>query len=526
MKFIPAQRFVLGLAIILLGLSVSFSSSDVPQVLHASTADAIYLPIIRTNTYDWLQFNGDATHSGNNTIENTISISSVGNLQLLFQVSLPGVADGAPVYLSDVSTASGIRDLIYVTTRNGYIAALDARTGTLIWSYQYGPNACLVNNSQTRNEPCYTTSSPAIDPNRKYVYSYGLDGYVHKYTVGDGTEVKTDGWPELTTLKGYDEKGSSALSTATAANGISYLYVAHAGYPGDQGNYQGHVTVINLADGTQKVFNTLCSDQAVHFVDLRTTTGPDCFPDTMAAIWSRPSVVYDPYHDRVLMSTGNGAFQPANFLWGDTVFSLNPDGSNAGGDPLDSYTPVNYQSLQDTDADLGSTAPAILPPAGGKYPHLAIQSGKDGVLRLLNLDQLGGQNGVGHTGGEIFSMPVPMGGGIFTQPAVWVNPADNSTWIFITNGNGSAGLQLTISAAGDPSLSLKWTGNGGTSPLVANGVVFIARSGVISAHKATDGSTLWSDNRIGSIHWESPIVVKGVVYITDQNGDLTVYSLP
>jgi outer membrane protein assembly factor BamB len=487
-----------------------------------------YLPIVANNrlTYDWLQFNGDALHSGNNTLDNSISPSTVARLQLLYQVHLPGIADGAPVYLSGVSTANGIHDLIFITTTDGHVAALDAHNGSLLWSHQYGPADCLINNNLARNEACYTTSSPAIDPNRQYVYSYGLDGYVHKYAVADGTEITAGGWPEITTLKRYDEKGSSALSIATAADGTSYLYVAQAGYPGDQGNYQGHITAINLKDGSQTVFNTLCSNQAVHFVDSRVSSGPDCYPETTAAVWARPGVVYDPYHNRILMATGNGTFQPSSFLWGDTVFSLNPDGTGLSGDPLDSYTPTDFQHLQDTDEDLGSTAPAILPVAPGKYPHLAVQGGKDAILRLINLDELSGQNGVGHTGGEVFTMTVPMGGGILTQPAVWVNPADHSTWVFVTNGNGSIGLRLIINASGDPSLATKWTAGGGTSPLVVQGVVFFASSGVIQALNATDGALLWSDNRIGAIHWESPVVDNGVMYITDQSGYLTAYSMP
>ena len=531
MRNAPAHRWVLAIRLFLVGLLVGVLSTNLASVKQSSASllatQSYYLPIIeKSGVYDWLQFNGDATHSGNNFYESKISTSSVGSLIMLFQVSLPGVADGSPLYLSNVNTASGIRDFVFVTTRNGYIAALDAQTGELVWSKQYGPAGCLINNNSGRNEACYTTSSPAIDPSRGYIYSYGLDGLVHKYEVGDGTEIQTGGWPELTTLKGYDEKGSSALSIATSGNGTSYLYVVHAGYPGDQGNYQGHITAINLADGSQKVFNTLCSEQAVHFVDSRVTPGPDCYPNTMAAIWPRPGVTYDPYHDRILMTTGNGTFEPSNFMWGDTVFSINPDGSGSNGDPLDSYTPANYQYLQDTDLDLGSTAPAILPPASGKYPHLAVQGGKDGILRLLNLDQLSGQAGVGHTGGEIFTMPVPMGGQIHTQPAVWVNPTDRSTWLFVSDYSGSAGLQLSVSPGGDPSLITKWTSDWGSSPLVANGVVFIARSGMISALNATDGSLLWSDSRIGQIHWESPIVANGKLFITDQNGNLTAYSLP
>ena len=57
--------------------------------------------------YDWLQFNGDAAHGGNNTFETTIDRSNVALLAFKFQVSLPAVADGAPVLLQSVSTASG-----------------------------------------------------------------------------------------------------------------------------------------------------------------------------------------------------------------------------------------------------------------------------------------------------------------------------------------------------------------------------------------------------------------------------------
>ncbi len=521
------RRLFVWIRLLLIAIIVSASSVGVPaiQVTAAGAANQItYLPITNKNSpYDWLQFNGGATHNGDNTIENSLSASNVASLRLLFQVTLPGYADGAPVYLSGVQTPSGKHDLVYVTTASGYIAALDAHSGALVWSKQYGAAGCLINNG---NQPCYTTSSPAIDPNRQFIYSYGMDGYVHKYAVGDGSEVKTGGWPELTTLKKYDEKGSSSLSIATATDGTSYLYVAHAGYPGDQGNYQGHITAINLADGTQKVFNTLCSSQAVHFVDSRVTSGPDCYPTTTGAIWSRPSVVYDPYHNRILMATGNGDFQPGNFRWGDSVISLNPDGSSSAGYPLDSYTPTNYQFLQNSDADLGSTAPAILPPNGGNFPHLAVQGGKDGLLRLINLDNLSGQGRVGHVGGEVFSMPLPMGGVLLTQPAVWIDPADNSTWVFVSNGNGMVALQLAVSASGAPSLVQRWTSAGGTSPLVANGVVFVARSGLVSAYSATHGALLWSDNRIGAIHWESPIVARGVVYIEDQSGNLTAYALP
>jgi outer membrane protein assembly factor BamB len=262
-------------------------------------------------------------------------------------------------------------------------------------------------------------------------------------------------------------------------------------------------------------------------VDSRVVSGPDCPATTQSAIWARPGVIYDPINDRIYMSTGNGDFTPASFNWGESIFALHPDGTGAGnGNPLDSYTPTNFLSLTNADLDLGSTAPALLPANAGKFPHLALQGGKESLLRLLNLDNLSGQGQVGQTGGEVFSMASPIGGLILTQPAVWVNPADGSTWVFVSSLSGLAGLQLVLDGAGNPSLQVRWTAGSGTSPLLANGVLFYASSGLISALNPTTGSLLWSSSQIGGIHWQSPIVANGVLYLEDQSGKLAAFSLP
>lgn len=300
--------------------------------------------------YDWPQFDGNSQHSGNNTYETAITPSNAHSLQQLFQATLPSIADGAPAYAGFIKTPGGYKNLILVTTQAGHIIALDALTGAQVWGHQYPAGSCRINNGPN---VCYTTSSPAIDPNRQYVYSYGLDGYVHKYRVDNGTEIMGGGWPELATLKPFDEKGSSALSVATAKNGASYLYVTNGGYPGDNGDYQGHVTAINLADGSQRVFNAVCSDQAAHFIEQ--PGSPDC-PQVQTAIWARAGVVYDAATDKIYMATGNGTFDPANHDWGDSVFALNPDGTGVNGSPLDSYTPTDYL----TAYSLNGVAPPLI----------------------------------------------------------------------------------------------------------------------------------------------------------------------
>jgi hypothetical protein len=469
-------------------------------------------------SYDWPQFNGNARHGGNNTSETTLSTANVAQLKQLFQVTLPAVADGAPAVLTSVSTAGGAKDLLFVNTKPGTLLALDAHTGATLWSVQHGNTSC-----SSPTGPCITESSPAVDPGRGFVYAYALDGSVHKHSVATGAETTGGGWPETATAKPDIEKGSSALTVATARSGTSYLYVTHSGYIGDAGDYQGHLTAINLTTGAQNVFNSLCSNQTVHFVE---SGSPDC-PSVQSGIWARAGVAYDSDLDKIFAVTGNGPFAPSNDSWGDSVLELGADGTGAAGQPLDNYTPTDFQALQDGDADLGSTDLLVLPtPAGFPFPHVGAQSGKDGVLRLLNLDNLSNQGSgpsPGRTGGELAT--VQLSAGMFAAPAAWVNPADGSTWLFATTGVSVSGYQLTASGS-SVALTQKWTlVQGGTSPLVANNVLYLAKANTIQALAAASGTQLWQA-AIGGIHWESPVVANGVVYILDEAAHLTAFTVP
>jgi len=485
--------------------------------------------------YNWLQFGGNAQHSGSNLNETLINASSASRLGRVFQVSLASSIDGPLAYLSGVTTPSGMKDVVYGTTWAGGILALDAHSGAQVWAKQAFSDPCKIKDTPY---DCIVHSAAAIDPNLQYVYSYSLDGRVHKYLVGDGSEVVDAHWPELVTLKPDLEKQSASLVFATAQDGHTYLYVPFASYAGDWGEYQGHIVAINLDSGAQKVFNMVCSDQTVHFTYA--PGPPDC-PDIQASVWGRASVVYLPALDKIFMTTANGPYDPAKHDWSTSVIALNPDGSGANGDPLDSYTPDTYPQLNNFDIDMGSTAPVILPvPPNSAVRSLGLQSGKDGKLRLLNLANLSGQGGPGHTEGEIGAvLDVPIGDAqandfeVRTAPVVWTNPADGSTWIFISNDFGICAYKLVFDAGGFPSLAFQWKNTTYTlssSPAMANGVLYLASSvnathGIIRALDPLTGSSLWSDSTIGTIHWSVPVVDNGVLYISDENNHLTAYAL-
>jgi hypothetical protein len=328
------------------------------------------------------------------------------------------------------------------------------------------------------------------------------------------------------------------------------------------------VTAIDLGSGAQRVFNSQCSSLAMHFVAWGTTSGPgqnDCqrIGGGNSGIWGRPGAVYDAGTDRVFVTTGNGLFDPNNGVgygrfWGDSILALQPDGGGAGaGAPVDSYTPTTYGSdspqagLQGYDADLGSTSIAIVPPppgSGANYQHVAVQAGKDGCVRLVNLANLSGQSAPGNVGGQLQEVNFPGGSHCATgqnypaikmQPAIWVNPADQSSWVYIaTEYNGVAAYRVSVSG-GKPVLPdpPTWTADiaFGTSPIIANGVVYLMSDTRLYALAADTGAaaiaddSAWATAALNDSHWQSPILVDGRIYLFDGWGtaaaQLWVYEL-
>ena len=195
------------------------------------------------NASDWLRFNNDPAHSGSVAAAGLVSAATVGSLRQVMRVALGGVADSAPVYLHGlVFPDRSVHDVLYVNLKTGTLLALDAGTGHTLWSvHTHGPE--------------WTTSSPAVDPSHRYVYFYGLDGFVHKVGALDGKEVKTGGWPVRITTMPQHEKGSSPLDIVNGR-----LYASLATYAPEVPPNEGHLVVIDLANASTHVFNTMCSN--------------------------------------------------------------------------------------------------------------------------------------------------------------------------------------------------------------------------------------------------------------------------
>jgi outer membrane protein assembly factor BamB len=149
---------------------------------------------------------------------------------------------------------------------------------------------------------------------------------------------------------------------------------------------------------------------------------------------------------------------------------------------------------------------------------MAIQGGKDSVLRLLDRTRL-----------STVLQNVDLGDELFSAPAVWTD-RNGTAWVFLGLSDGIHAYRVTTTN-GTSRLVSAWhaalaSSREGASPVVGNGVVFVAASGTLSALDATNGHQLWNSSAIGPIHWESPIVANGSVYCSDEDGYVTAFGIP
>jgi len=445
---------------------------------------------------DWTRFGFDAARSSSGPAATGITAANVRSL-VRQRVVLDGTVDSSPIYLRGVRVGGRARDVFFVTTSYGRTIAVDATDGRVLW--RFTPRGY----SRWAGTHMITQASPVADPSRRFVYAVSPEGRIHKLSVSTGREA--GGWPVTITRKPEREKIAPALNFA---HGL--VLAATGGYFGDAPPYQGHVVAIDGRSGRiVSIWNSLCSDRPG-------LLEPESCPESGSAIWGRSGVVVEPETGNLLVATGDGRFDGQRY-WGDSVLMLAP----RAGRLFQNWTPVNHQELEEGDVDLGSTAPALL------GSRLAVQGGKEALLRLLDLRRLNGRGGAGAvTGGELQTVQTP--GGLFSAPAVWRDRGQ--TWLFVSTFSGTQAFQLV-----GRRLRIVWTkGSGGTTPVVAGGLLYVYSpdGGGLRVYRPTTGAPV-ARLPAGTGHWNSPIVTDGRIALPEGNandhglsGVLNVYRLP
>jgi len=406
---------------------------------------------------------------------------TAGNLHSLkhLEVKLDGTVDSSPIYLHGITVNGASHDVLFVTTTYGKTLAIDAHGGAVLWEFTPPDYARFKGTYRI------TTATPVAGPDRKYIYAAAPDGVIRKLSVADG---KVE-WRTAITKLPRREKIASPLSYS---NG--HVIAVTGGYIGDEPPYQGHLVILDPKTGALlHVWNSLCSNR-------HELMDPASCRQSDSAIWGRAGAVIDPVSGHIFVATGNAHWN-GNDDWGDSVIELDADATKI----LGNYTPTNTQLLSNQDLDLGSSSPVLL---GGGY---VLQGGKDGYLRLLDWKHLNGMEP--HRERAALRVATPDGAKLFSAPAVWRNGA--ATWIYVADYSGTAAWTFD-----GGKLHRQWSnGHAGTSPVVADGLVFVYDpTGWLRVYEAKTGHEVGKLS-CGEGHWNSPIIVDGLIALPQGNAN-------
>jgi outer membrane protein assembly factor BamB len=269
---------------------------------------------------------------------------------------------------------------VIVATESNTVVALNAGSGGVIWQTSLGAPVPLSDLPCGNINPDGITGTPVIDPAHATLYLDALvqtaNGPRHLvYALDLASGAILPNWPldiqaaaaaGGTTFDSYTQGERSALLFQAGA-----VYISYAGNAGDCGAYHGTVVQVNPA--------------TISIAGIWATRASG------GGIWAQGGAFSN--GDAIYVTTGN-TFGATDWSDGEAIVRLRPGLAHAT-DTHDYFTPANWKSLDDSDADLGGTDATLLtvPLAGGGTVERLLALGKDGNAYLVSAANLGGIGG-------------------------------------------------------------------------------------------------------------------------------------
>jgi hypothetical protein len=363
-------------------------------------------PMPTPSSIDVTTYHYDNLRTGQNLSETTLTPANVNQSKFgkLGELMVDGKVDGQPLYLSQVAIPGvGTKNVLYVVTEHGSVFAFDADNvrGTSakpLWQISTqlpGEGPSDVRGCSQVTPEIGITSTPVIDRTRGAIYVVAVSknasgNYFHRLHA-------------LDLASGKELFGGPTTITATfPGNGAGS---SNGSVIFDPAQYNERPGLLEL-NGT--IFTTWGSHcdigaytswmMAFSADTLKQTNVLNLVPNgNDGGTWMSGAAPAADSAGNIFFIIGNGTF--------DT--SLNASGFPSQGDCgncyvkvsstaplklLDYFTPLNTVAESNVDEDLGSGGPLLLPDvtdASGKTRHLAVGSGKDAIIYVLDRDNMG-----------------------------------------------------------------------------------------------------------------------------------------
>ncbi len=436
---------------------------------HTITATSAALPtssgsasVAVTDLAGVFTHHNDLARDGANMQEYALTSSTVtpSTFGKLFSCPVDGAVYTQPLWVPGLSIGGGTHNVVFVATQHDSLYAFDADASPCVTYWQ--ANLLDTLHGGTANEKPVTwndvgnclgdvypevgvTGTPVIDSSTSTIYLVSaseIGGAVlgncvgslgsffhrlHALDLANGSEKFNAPVTIAASVPGTGDGSSGGMvsfnsqlhhnrSGLALAGGTVYVpFAAHE----DANPYHGWVLGYSSSDLSQlpSVFNTT----------------PNGIGGADGGIWGGGGAPAIDSGGDVYVATGNGIFDQSAGLslendYGDSVLRLRPfSGSTANGVNLnlvDYFTPDDQSCLAGNDTDLGAGTPILLPDqtAAGVPPHLLVEVGKEGVVYLVNRDNMGHLqlNDCSGLNSQIVQS-FPGAGGLWGTPSFWQN---------------------------------------------------------------------------------------------------------
>jgi hypothetical protein len=447
--------------------TVSASGVYIPPAAagtHTVTATSVALPsssasasVAVTDLAGVFTYHNDLARDGANTQEYALSSATVNTTTFgkLFSCAVDGAVYAQPLWVPGLNIGGSTHNVLFVATQHNSLYAFDADANPCVILWQV--NLLDTLHGGTNGEQpvvwddvgyCYgdiypelgVTGTPVIDPTTNTIYLVsaseipgGQSGNcslppgtfhhrLHALDLATGSEKFNAPVMIAASVPGTGDGASGGMVTfasqlhhnrsglALANDGT--LYVAFAAHE-DATPYHGWLLGYKASNVQQQLgsFNTT----------------PNGIGGADGGIWGAGGAPAIDSGNAVYVATGNGVFDEDSSMsldndYGDSVLRLShvagntPNGANLHLDGW--FTPSTELALQNTDADLGSGQPILLPDQATLPAHLLVQLGKNGVVYLIDRDNMG-QFQVGSDNQILQNFQAT--GGFWGTPAFWQN---------------------------------------------------------------------------------------------------------
>jgi hypothetical protein len=493
------------------------------------------------SSIDVTTYHYDNLRTGQNVNETTLTTANVNQTKFgkLGELMVDGKVDAQPLYLSNVSIPGiGMKNVLYVATEHGTVYAFDAdnvsgTTAMPLWMISTQLSGEVPSDDRGCGQvtpEIGVTSTPVIDRARNaiYVVSVSKDAggnYFHRIHALDLTSGKElFGGPTTITATFPGTGAGSAGGTVTF----------------DPREYNERPGLLELNGTIYTTWGSHCdagpytSWMMSYSADtLKQTSVLNLVPNgSDGGIWMSGTAPAADSSGNIYFIIGNGTF--------DT--GLNASGFPAQGDCgncfakvssttplklLDYFTPQNTVAESNVDEDLGSGGPLLLPDvtdSSGKTRHLAVGSGKDAIIYVLDRDSMGKFSA---TQNMIYQqISGQLAGGEFAKPSYF-----NGTVYYGAVGDSIKAFPIVsgkLATTPSSHTSIQFAYPGATPTISAsgttNGILWAVENvspAVLHAYDATNLATeLYNSNQasggrdqFAGNKFITPLVVNGKVFV-------------